>query len=112
MNVQIHHLELIDELSKVQAHCTKKLLYVLVRLAGDPGGLRDVGANLGLRDADAELGLLPLLHLGQVELQEVPQLVGHDPYLLVSHGRVEAGLELTRPGMEGGERMRYLRIRR
>jgi hypothetical protein len=70
---------LTNKLIKVQTHSSEKLLDELIALAGDPSGLRDVGANFGLHDADAIPGFLPLLHLGQVELQEVPQLVGHDP---------------------------------
>lgn len=63
----------------MEADAAKKLLDELVALARDAGDLGDVGADLGLDDAEAVLGLLPLLGLGQVQLQEAPQLVGHDP---------------------------------
>jgi hypothetical protein len=38
-----------------------------------------MGPDLGLHDPDAVLSLLPLLHLGQIELQEAPQLISHNP---------------------------------
>lgn len=63
----------------MEADAAEKLLDELVALARDAGDLGDVGADLGLDDAEAVLGLLPLLGLGQVQLQEAPQLVGHDP---------------------------------
>lgn len=72
------HLELFDEAIEVKADAAEQLLDKLVALARDASDLRDVGTDLGLNDAEAVLGLLPLLGLGQVQLQEAPQFVGHD----------------------------------
>lgn len=72
------YLELLDEAVEVEADAAEQLLDELVALAGDTGDLGDVGADLWLDDAEAVLGLLPLLGLGQVQLQEAPQLIGHD----------------------------------
>ena len=74
------HLEPFDEAIEVEADDQKKLLDELVALAQDASDHGDVGADLGLDDAEAVLGLLPLLGLGQVQLQGAPRLVGHDPY--------------------------------
>ena len=73
------HLELLDEAVEVETDAAKQLLDELVALAGDAGDLGDMGADLWLDDAEAVLGLLPLLGLGQIQLQEAPQLIGHDP---------------------------------
>jgi hypothetical protein len=73
------HLELLDEAVEVETDATEQLLDKVVALAGDAGDLGDVGADLWLDDTEAVLGLLPLLGLGQVQLQEAPQLIGHDP---------------------------------
>lgn len=57
-----------------------------------------MGPDLGLHDPDAVLSLLPLLHLGQIELQEAPQLISHNPF-----GDGVALVERVDGGGEGGE---------
>jgi len=73
------YLELVDETIEVEADTAEQLLDELIALAGDAGDLGDVGADLGLDDAEAVFGLLPLLGLRQVQLQEAPQFISHDP---------------------------------
>ena len=106
-----------NKLIEVQPHSSEQLLDELVTLAGDTRSLRDVRPNLGLHDTETVLRFLPLFYLGQVELEEVPQLVGHDPCtvhtpLKIQSGRGVMGSETSyeqgfRAG--GGERARYLR---
>lgn len=63
----------------MEADTAEQLLDELVALAGYAGDLGDVGANLWLDDAEAVFSLLPFLRLRQVQFQEAPQLIGHDP---------------------------------
>ena len=80
MGKKRRHLKLVDETVEVEADTAEQLLDELVALTGDAGDLGDVGADLGLDNAEAVFGLLPLLRLRQVQLQEAPQLIGHDSW--------------------------------
>jgi hypothetical protein len=72
------HLEVFNEAVEVETDASEQLLDELVALAWDAGDLGDVRADLRLDNTETVLGLLPLLGLGQVQLQEAPQLVSHD----------------------------------
>jgi hypothetical protein len=72
------HLEVFNEAVEVETDASEQLLDELVALAWDAGDLGDVRADLRLDNTETVLGFLPLLGLGQVQLQEAPQLVSHD----------------------------------
>mmetsp|Transcript_5496 Transcript_5496/g.13902 ORF Transcript_5496/g.13902 Transcript_5496/m.13902 type:complete len:342 (+) Transcript_5496:700-1725(+) len=91
-------LQRLEEAREVHAAAAHDLADVVVAHARDGRLLHDGVAQLGVRHAQLELGLLGVLHLGQVHLQEVLEVLAADAVgdhvdLAQRVGRRREGLE-------------------